>query len=405
MKRRIGIWFLVGLMASGLGIWIAVVARPGPVLGRVLPDGTVVTLARVTYAKELRLTVGSGWKKVVGRLLPDRVSRKFGIKTVIQSVAGSNTLFFVLETQRSNTFSAFPRAMPFTFGTSITLSDDVGNHFVIPPPMQFKQSTNTLTEVFAVPIVSHLATQLTARVEQQDYAPPSKQLVEFTFPNPAPHRMARWNPGPLPATNHLGDLTVVLSAFAWASPRVQVYKNGVRADEWVASIYSVEDEDGNVLRLNSSAGTRLSSLEPRKFRFELRRTFPSGPKDLLSLTNIAMDHAASGLSPLIATFRSHRIKISTLNRGQVTYEIEPPLQDEVHDFEFWFVDEEGQRQTVWKHPVAGSGLNIGFGPGVPTNIDSVNLTFTFRSFTNRYVDFIARPDGNEAGAVEWKGRQ
>ncbi len=73
-KRRV--WTAVGLLVALLVVGIALVNPTADV--RQLPDGTFVSLAKVTFGKAHRMRLGNRWQDHLGVLLPDALATRLG---------------------------------------------------------------------------------------------------------------------------------------------------------------------------------------------------------------------------------------------------------------------------------------------------------------------------------------
>ena len=199
---------LILLLIVGAIVWELSSPTSRPLTIQRPEDNSTITL-RTKYGKELKIVNGKPWQRFLGPLLPTSIATRFKIRTTRYVASGTNSVFFVLETTRLKTFSAFPRAMPFTFGSQLVVDDNAGNAIFISSTGKFTQPTNTLVEVFVAPMVSHVSTQLTVHVIQHDFAQLTNNNFAFNLRNPAPRKAPLWNPGPLPMTSQVGDLTIV----------------------------------------------------------------------------------------------------------------------------------------------------------------------------------------------------
>jgi hypothetical protein len=386
------------LIIVGAIIWATIGNERSKPLRRQLPDGSTVTLTKVKYGKELKMAYGNGWQRYFGQILPVQLSKPLGLR-VTKVGQGTNTVFFVVETQRTN-FSFFPRAMPFSFNTAMVVTDDVSNQFYTTLAVQSMKASNVLAEVFVAPMVSHSATQLNVRLSQRDYFArgSTNQITTFAVPNPAPRKPSKWKPNPLPLTNQIGDLRVVLFGFrpvtqVWlgndflvpdASPKVAFY--GRDAVNWRLVGSTAEDEDGNI----ASSWFFLSSQEARKFRFELRHTFAPKPEDCFTISNVmVLDNSTNVYRPRTASFEGHQIYIEKLKRETMNFTIAPPLADQF-PFEITFNDHDGIQRSALKTTTLPGGGGMGF-PSIPAEAKIVDLHFTFPRTTNTFVEFIAYP--------------
>lgn len=420
-RRVRWLFILSALVVIGLVIWAVNRANHQLPPPRQLANGSVVTISKVTYGRELRFPLGNFWQKIAGRFLPDSLSQRLRLPVAIVTNA-ADTTFFVIETLRTNdTFSGtiFGHFSGLSFSglpqleTEVHVADDAGNEFeLFHPKLQFMKSSNVLVEAFSVPMASHLATHLSLRVFQHYQGLGNRTLsTTFVVPNPAPHSKPRWNPAHLPMTNQLDDLTVVLSEVARISAgrrtfdngetdnepasraKLKFFEHGAPSTNWRLSPdldgFTIADEEGHVLL---GFDGYYSPKEPRKMRFELVHFFPSRPEDILTFTNVTVpDSDDVSSAPVSARFQGYTIELHA-SRKQYDFSISPRLTNFIASLTVAFTDKDGREHKIWDAIDATTTLGSGGLDQLPKDVKSINLTFKFTATTNRFVEFIALPE-------------
>src|SRR5580704_128474 len=152
-RRTFWIGILPAILFISLVAWALNTPNRGLPVGQQLPDGTFVTIRKVSYGRVLKYPVGNFWHRIAVQLLPLSIAEKLGFHIDVVRNATATT-FIVVENIRTNgTLSAAP-AMPFNFLDTIVLTDDAGNSFNLSSSIGRAISSNDVMEVFVVPLVS-----------------------------------------------------------------------------------------------------------------------------------------------------------------------------------------------------------------------------------------------------------
>jgi hypothetical protein len=401
-----------------------------------LPDGTIVSIAKVSYGRTHSFTAGKLWERIAAQVLPETLKKRLGVRNRTYTFTNptDSTVIFVQAVRSNGTFSAAP-AMVSWFLTSGSSKDDVGNELMLQKLSESLLYSNVYVETFQVPLVSHLATQLQIDLTHNDYKSGLKSAAtHFTLSNPAPRHGPGWIAPPLPQTNTAGDLTVEmleLSNRGGMAPnerlplagrvypsiisRVRILRSGVPTAAWRVEGLTVMDEEGNAVGLFSSGashsnvlefGGGLSTREPRRFQFELARVAPFGPDETATLTNILVPTSADSksygqlASPITLEFQGFKLHVNRLNQMndfqqiQLEYRITPPPRTLQHHIILKAVEGNGKETMLLDHNGGGSaGGNMGLGQSRPTVSGKYRVDLVFALTKSRMVEFLAKPEG------------
>jgi hypothetical protein len=345
--RRRHFWIVGALALLAAMLVVTLSMSEAPIPSQRLPDGTVVSIAKVSYGRVHRFTAGNFWERFAARVLPARLRSRIGLRERLFAITNSteSTVIFVQSFRSNGTFSAAP-AMHSWFSTSGMLRDDVGNELSLSGRYVSLLYSNVLVEAFPAPLVSHLATQLQIDLKHSDWNAGPKGSTHFTLPNPAPHSAPRWSAPPLPQTNAAGDLRVELLELSTrggpasnqlsvlpadfmprTSARIRLLQNGAPTESWRVEAVTVFDEESNAFGVylasarSSNAlefGAGLSPREPRKFRFELARVPPFAPDETATVTNILVPTSPDSMSygqlasPITMDFQGFKLQVTRL---------------------------------------------------------------------------------------------
>jgi hypothetical protein len=329
-KRRILIGSLVAI--AGIGFSTFVLARSAIKAPMTLrqADGTILTVLPASYGKEHYFVPTNGWRRLVGRWLPEQISEKLGVWVYSETNPIPSTQIMLMS-DRSKSGASY---QPFPYlsggwadhltstansGAGIEMEDDAGNSFLLSKFMVtrlVKTGTGSTymgvgdVEAFGVPLVSHVAKRMILHVNQVNVYGKGGYQTTFEVANPASKIAPTWQAPPLPLTNSVNDLAVELLSIEPGAPRdfrlqmqlghyshgtrarLRVLQNGVPTTAWRATSVSVADEDGNVFRpqlIDYPGGDSIgfeggfAPAETRKFKFGLTQVeFP--PEDPAATT-------------------------------------------------------------------------------------------------------------------------
>lgn len=404
----------VGAVLALVGLaWFFLEAKAGDGRAHILPDGTVVQLAGVSYGKVHRMASGGPMLRLFGPFLPDAAAMALGA-TIHAVTNGSDTLmvFFDL-THARNTLApggGYQTAM-------LTTSDARGNEFKQSGEAYRSQTSNELVLGFEIPLASHLASPLRLRLQVFDYAQSKYFPAEFEAGNPAPaeaaaEQRATNEAATLPATTNAGDASVSLVGFDSLPREWSVsFDPEARSNHWTALRYrisgpwklysmSVEDLAGKTYEPPESRGVfrpgsdvlerdfvgAFSPEEVWRVKFELERTagfasnevwtsapffLPGSPTNYLS----PMSADVAGFHAVVDQFSQKRFRLTlTPSPGRAGYS--------------WDAQLGGQNLMGWG---GDNGKKINF----TYEFDETNTTepqrLTLRLAKTRAVDFLARP--------------
>ncbi len=212
---------------------------------RRLPDGTVLTLSKVTFGK----------KHEFKRL---RLQWAFPPWFIVDNSMTTDTDTLIVWFAYCAPASATPRDVPL----ECDVLDEHGCHFPS-LPLGFFSSLHMPGEVGIESVELRGFPRRSERFRLRLYewrrnTQRRKTLTEFIVPVPAAARKVfpQWQPEPLPATKHAGDLSVTLTGLSWelgsnewvmlsARPQFQFAQNGEPTREWEESGITFADATGN----------------------------------------------------------------------------------------------------------------------------------------------------------------
>lgn len=430
---------------AGIAILLAIlvaVFREEPMLSQRMPDGTVVTIAKVSYGRVHRYRAGRFWERIAARVLPDALKKRLGVGdlrawTIAFTNATDSTVVFI-QSYKSNGFHPGPGSFgPFLSG--IVVADDAGNEFRLSATEDAFEGSNMFVDSYQVPLVSRAAQKFHLQLQQArwDADGDTNRFAEFTLKNPASQSAPRWRAPPLPQTNTTENLTVELielrsfpSEISRASSgrrgfdlspelqtraRIRLFENGGQTDRWRVAGISVLDEDGNIyeaaVRRTASPGITefeggFSEREPRKFQFELARVAPYDPDETATQTNINLSAIPDWPghrrldSPITMEFRGFKLQIDDLSQRndfqQVSlfYTITPPPRGFHHHIILKAVEGNGKETILLELDGGGpEGGTMASKDSKPLITGPYRVDLVFALTKNRTVEFLARPEG------------
>jgi hypothetical protein len=397
-EKRLRLILVLGAVGViGAAVWAVKGPKQENPPSQRMPDGSVVTV-RVKYGEVVRVPAGNWWQQLAGQVLPDALAKRLGL-SVLAVTNGHASTFVIITTANTNgTPAKFPPAPPFRYSSWVAVSDDAGNEFELSAALQSIRTSNSMVEVFMTPLVSHAAELLRVHLFQLSTFSGSDRWSEFLVANPAPHSKPHWTAGQMPMTNRVDDLTVVLAAIkpveapagnakAWSKPQsaanLLILEHGAPSTNWDLADFAVEDEEGN--RFHS--GGIFSALETRKFLFRLYR---KSPVAVLSCPVISLPQGAGAASSQIRTnFGAYPFNLLLTHSWLECffYSGETNLS---HRITVEYTDENGNKQTPFKDFGVNWGGALAVHPPIPDAVKSADITITL--ITNRFVEFLARPE-------------
>src|SRR5690348_12234433 len=100
-----------------------------------LPDGTVVSIAQVSYGKVHRFVPGNAWQRFAAKILPEKLVRRLRIPTmpfVVTNAADTAVIF--VQSDRSGVTNSGPGSpqpyIPTGYRSALHLTDDAGNDYI-----------------------------------------------------------------------------------------------------------------------------------------------------------------------------------------------------------------------------------------------------------------------------------
>jgi len=420
MSRRtliiLGFAFVVILMAIFL-----VSSRRQYELSKTLPDGTVISIRKVSYGKIHRVALGNKWERMAGSILPQNVVSRLGIPTFAVTNAVDTTVIFI-ETSATDTVNL--RA-----GTRRFVSDGEGNESVLGIIGEIQLTSKSRIQAFALMWWNNRPAPQGLRIQLWDHTyRTNRVLTEFVVQDPTPWRESRWTAQPLPVTNHVDDLEVTLTklnsyyhppdypfesdiSILWTHMALSMRQSGPFARKWrVMNNMDIFDEFGHAMGASApftpvrmadgGSGAScdfdggLSSTQIRRFRFQLNPAsdliFPS--EEVATWRNVRV-HEPGGdpFEPLSAQLPGYTFKIVDFRRERRTYSITPVTWKgfRCHVIVKYKADDDTEK-TLVDEDVADESRSDDPFPKLPATVKYVDLTLAM--VQSRYVEFYAHPD-------------
>lgn len=305
----------VALLLLAIGL-ILRLTRPEEQSSFKLPDGSTITLVGVSEGTNT-LTHGSVLERLLGDHLPRQGLNLLGRKLRRPRELSPNLLpgtqapliaWFEF-TGWSNSWQTFYTERR---RWKILARSATGREFENQAGTPASMATNTI--LWSQPLEAFPRSEKEFQLRMQLWLEPGGQtpVVEFRIPNPAPVTPRSLRANPLPQTNQLGDVALILSR---VRPESGSPSEGARLDfqllppagksqDWTLIEATIEDEEGNRRGMKANAfgdnpyadmNRSLGAGKPWKITATLARTknFPAtelatlnfGSTNLLSITN------------------------------------------------------------------------------------------------------------------------
>lgn len=371
---------------------------------RTLPDGSVLTLRRITKGTKHRYVSGNLLQRTVGRVVPEPWSKKLGAKVVSYNSSNSTHVIWL---ERSAPTTSL-RSYGFQSSLGLRITNGSG----------FDRSYSLVAQLFTP--AGHMQGYLldgcptdsrNIRVtlgQQPSDKPPA---VSFDLPNPDFVARRKWHRLPCPTSVEQDDVSLRLerfttgvqnSASAMGLPSTElafvIRDRAVPTNNWFARsvrllneagsefLLPVQPTDASRARTNVSFPFDCSSAEPYKLRFELRRT-SYGPGEQHGFQAVPVPTANGPLSPpLHAKLQGFTLVVILAPGGAITARIEPPTSAWRLDL-VRVVDDHGR----WLQ-VRGSSSNDGvFSGTIALETDSAKVDLTFGLTRLRALEVIVQP--------------
>jgi hypothetical protein len=176
--------------------------------------------------------------------------------------------------------------------------------------------------------------------------------------------------------------------------QLRFFENGTSSTNWSLIGSTVQDEEGNVTASTGpdNAGGYFSPQEARKFRFKLLyRRSSSTPDNILTINDFTFaDFASHPFGMFTTNLGQYQIQFTRITRRQISYRITPDLDGVTDRLTIEYTDENGLKKKPVEDFIGNSGVNMDFGSPIPESIKSANITIAL--ITNRFVEFLARPE-------------
>ena len=436
MSPKVARWMVGTIIAAAVVILVLRLGSTDSTRRPVtLPDGTVLTLEKVSFGTEHHYRHGTFWQRLIWRLSPALGSR-FNMSRPGEQQHRSPTptlcLFFHRTAAPSN---SWPEDL------FVTVCDENEVEYA-PGLIGWSRPLRTGPRAFGderleVRYAEHfprraqtllLRAYSWSRVNAGDIR--FINAGEVRIPNPAFASFPVWTAEPLPTIRRAGDLEVTLTNLeVVVDPQEKLrlnkknLKTGLRAGfhltnnselptDWKVESIRLDDATGNSLYLWSGAGAqpmqpgmfaspwRLGLDEPAwRFRVELSRQTNFTEEDLCIIADApVIPNPGSPSTPFQATIKGTTISFQKVIRqnnwgGNASIEVEvSPKPESFRIALVKAIDDHGRTIEIMKPPV-GYG-DFRFGPhyfGIQIPADSKTLTLTFARRESRFVEFTARP--------------
>ncbi len=400
-----------------------------------LPDGTVLTLEKVSFGTEHHFQHGTFWQRQIWRLSPALGSRLNVSRPGEQQHRSSTPalcLFFYRSAAPSN---SWPEDL------FVTICDENGVEYA-PGFIGWSSPLGTGPRAFGderleVRYAEHfprraqtllLRAYSWSRINAGDIR--FINAGEVQIPNPAFASFPVWTPEPLPTIRRAGDLEVTLTNLeVVVDPQeklrlnkknlrtglragLRITNNGELSTNWEVESIRLGDATGNSLYLWSGAAIqptqpgmfvspwRLGLDEPAwRLRVELSRQTNFTAQDLCIIKDApVIPNPGSPSTSFQATIKGTTIgfqKVVRQNNWSGNASIEVQVSPKTESFRIALlkvIDDRGRNIEIMKPPV-GYG-DFRFGPhyfGIQLPADSKTLTLTFARRESRFVEFTAKP--------------
>lgn len=386
-----------------------------------LSDGSVLVFRGVTYGTNHQFAA-AGWRGVLGRMLPRKLTGRLGRGPSVTTAAPSLTVW--VERRGGGGGPVNPQ---YVLGTGTNFAPAHSNHFT----SAGGGPGASIIEGYGFASFPRRGRMITLRLYDRGGGGSNWERPtlagEITFRNPAPSAAAPWTPEPLPATKRVDDFDVTLkdvfvnadwnrrrplkpvtnAVNASVFARLHFSRDGKRLDEWSAPKVELSDATGN--RLSSSSwsgglqekdyelqftGTLWPDEKAWKMRFELSRLTNFTTAELwtvrglpLGSTNLTNNAAfATNLQGVVVQIEA----VSPKSQSQATHELFIRVRPDRPDYRLTLVsvkDESGRKPS--QHGSSWGGGEYKYSLDVHTNAQTLDVTLALHQ--SRYVEFLAQP--------------
>ncbi|HEU0009086.1 MAG TPA: hypothetical protein VFT34_04635 [Verrucomicrobiae bacterium] len=405
MNRKRLIFVVLALLIVAVCVAIFVLTDGGPSEStQTLADGSVLTLRRITKGTKHRYVSGNLLQRTASRALPESWAKKLGAQVVTYNSSNVTHVIWMERLASSNSLRSY--GFQTTFGPYIT--NDAG----------FDRSYRATAQLYAAgrdiqgflldacPTDSRI---IPITIRQQSFA--RLPNVSFNMSNPDFVARRRWQARPCPISVDQDQVSLCVERFTtrthdpttptagpWTELSFMIRDRAVPTNNWFARSVRLFNEAGSeflppllpteasLARTNASFPFGLSSAEPYKLSFELRRT-SYGPEDQHVFVAVPVPAANGPTSqPQRAKLQGFTLVLALTPGGGISARIEPPTSawrlDPVR-----VVDDHGR----WLQ-VRGSSSNDGrFSGAVALKADSATVDLTFGLTRLRTLEVIAQP--------------
>lgn len=406
MKRKR--LFILALALSAVAVCVALFLLSGGSLSdatKTLPDGSVLTVRGITKGTKHRCVSGNLLQRTVGRFVPDPWAKKLGAVVVTHNTANSTHILWV-EQRRGHSKFRLGTALANNFSLRIVTEAGFDRQYQSALALATPASEVCGFLFNAVPTDTP---RISVTAGPNPFDPSSSVTLEVRNPHFVAHR--RWPARSCPISVEQDNVSLELERFArgpknppsaWGLPFMElsfvIRDRAVPTNNWFARSVRVFNEPGTEFlppfqpveayqgRTSAKFPGGLSSTEPYKLRFELRRT-TYGPDEHHTFVAVPVPAANGPPSrPEPAKLQGFMLVLILTANGQITARIEPPTSD-------WRLDpvsivDVGGR---WLQPRGGSTSDGGFSGSIPLESTNTTIDVTFGLTRLRTLEVIARP--------------
>lgn len=426
-RKRIWLGLLLTIGIAGLAFAVRVWMEQFDEQRKVLSDGSEIVIRAVTYGREHRMPTGTVWQRLVGRLLPPALAKRFG--TSFQSYSSTNhTLVVWWENVTTGT------ARPAFLAADARIADAQGNVFAAEgnsgsmPMAQFRANVFNL--------LPRESKEISVQFSLYNFMNSRQERLEFVVRNPAYRMRSLRNSGSvlsLVTTARIDDVEVVLegmqnvppppgpsSGWEWTRVEAQFYVGGKPTPNWRLCGIEVFDETGGSYRPGTRSGgvaVALQSVPPQlsfigtlssnqvwKVRLFVCRVDRFSTNELWTLPDIPLEGLARAtFAPRSNTVNGCSVILYDVSGRprELKLVLIPP--DEAMAMVLCDVtDDQGERHAMKEVLVAQPRQRGGYsGYNFPLRRDltSKTVSATFAVTRVRYVDMIVKPSAlSKSGA-------
>jgi len=261
-RKRLLLAVCVVTVIAIFGLWL--IARRAPMITRLLPDGSTLTLKQVSYETPYRIRTGDRWQDYLGATLPTEWARKLGARFAVVGTETNATTVY-LEWQNS----------PTSYNLRATAFDEHGCEFGLTSPYTVSVGGGRDAVVFEFQEFPRNAKTVGIRVFLQQPGSIWSKLTEFPVANPAWRSVPSWQGESLPITKSVDGVEFTLRSVrtgitsrTWPpTPPVSgeyrgawfdfsFTEKGKPAADWqLVGIGGISDGCGNKLKCGSSSSS------------------------------------------------------------------------------------------------------------------------------------------------------